>query len=117
MHPIPLKRTPSSSAQLGPPVNIAFEHDEFCGSPQNPVSNDLSVSQIIESKRRIEGDERGGVDSHSGAPETASSSGLVRAHEEQAVVVDYGDAQAVKPTGAAKEVPVECGVLGKEDDR
>jgi hypothetical protein len=42
---------------------------------------------------------------------------LVRAHEEQAVVVDNGDAKAVKPTGAAKEVPVEYGVLGKEDGR
>jgi hypothetical protein len=86
-------------------------------SPQNPVLNDLSVAQVVESKRRMDSDKRGAVDRHSGAVETASSSGLVRAHEEQAVVVDNGDAKAVKPTGAAKEVPVECGVLGKEDDR
>ena len=36
---------------------------------------------------------------------------------EQTVVIDNGDAQAVKPTGTAEEVPVECGVLGKQDDR
>ena len=71
----------------------------------------------IKSKWRMDSDKRGAVDSHSGALETVSSSGLVRAYEEQAVVVDNGDAKAVKPTGAAKEVPVECGVLGKEDDR
>ena len=65
----------------------------------------------------MDGDERGALDSRSWASKTASSSGLVRAHEEQAVVVDNGDAQAVKPTGAAEEIPVECGVLGKEDDR
>ena len=65
----------------------------------------------------MDGDQRGAVDSRSWAFETAGSSGLVRAHEEQAVVVDNGDAQAVKPTGAAEEVPVECGVLGKKDDR
>ena len=64
----------------------------------------------------MERGERGPVDSHSSASETASRSGLVRAHEEQAVVVDDGDAKAVKPTGTAKEVPVECGVLGKEND-
>jgi hypothetical protein len=42
---------------------------------------------------------------------------LVWAHEEQAVVVDNGDPKAVKPTGAAEEIPFECGVLGKEDDQ
>ena len=31
------------------------------GSPQNPVSNDLSGAQVIEYKRRMDGDERGGV--------------------------------------------------------
>jgi hypothetical protein len=62
----------------------------------------------------MDGDERGAI------PEPLKSqngSGLVWAHEKQAVVVDTGDAQAVKPTGAAEEVPVECGVLGKQDDR
>jgi hypothetical protein len=35
------------------------------GSPENPVLNNLLWTQVIESKRRIDGDERGAVDSHS----------------------------------------------------
>jgi hypothetical protein len=34
------------------------------GSPQNSVSNDLSGAQVIESKRRMDGDKRGALDSH-----------------------------------------------------
>ena len=95
---------------------LHFQRRKF-GSPQNPGIKRPLLAQVIESTRRTGRDKRGAVDSHPDALETASSSGLVRAHEEQAVVVDNGDAKAVKPTGAAKEVPVECGVLGKEDDR
>ena len=48
---------------------------------------------------------------------TANSSGFVRAQEEHTVVVDNGDAKAVKPTGPAKEVPAEYWILGEEDNR
>ena len=51
------------------------------------------------------------------ASKDPEQSGFVRTHEEHPVVVDNSDAKAVEPTGAAKEVPAECRILGEEDDR
>jgi len=42
---------------------------------------------------------------------------VVRAEEEHPVIVDNADAKAVKPTGPAKEVPVECWILSEEGNR
>jgi hypothetical protein len=39
---------------------------------------------------------------------------LVWAQEEHPVVIDNADAKTVKPTGSAKEVSVECWILGEE---
>ena len=81
--------------------------------PRKPGINDLFVAQVIESKRRMDGDERGAVL----ASKERDQSGLVRTHEEHPVVVHNADAKPVKPTGAAKEVSAECRILGEKDNR